>query len=366
MAILVDSLVELGRYADVTRALRSYVDVKPGVPAYTRVSYNYELHGNLEGARLRDAPGLAIAYSPDDRAFALFQLGELAWNAGELRHARTLYRAGLGRRPRLRREPLRTRQDRRRTRRHRPARPSLPAGRRPAAPAQLRDRVRRPAHLARPHRARPRDSACSSTPRSGCSARPVSTSTSSSRCTTPRTADPREPSTRPARAWHERRSVFVEDAYAWALHVNGRDRGRAAACRARAAARNAQRAVRLPPRHDRAFARQPPGRRSAGCSGPWRSTQRSTRSSPPRPDRCWADEAAREVHRTRHRSRHDRRCVPAVAGAGCERTPARQLHDQPLQRSGLHADQRRRPCRRRHRGDPDDQREGRRRRRRRR
>ena len=58
MAILVDSLVELGRYQDATRALQRFVDVKPGVPAFTRVSYNYELHGNLEGRATRcSGPG---------------------------------------------------------------------------------------------------------------------------------------------------------------------------------------------------------------------------------------------------------------------------------------------------------------------
>lgn len=94
MAIQVDALVELGRYADATRALRRYVNLKPGVPAYTRVSYNYELHGNLEGARYAMRQAASIAYSPDDRAFALFQLGELAWNSGRLEQARTWYRQG--------------------------------------------------------------------------------------------------------------------------------------------------------------------------------------------------------------------------------------------------------------------------------
>jgi tetratricopeptide (TPR) repeat protein len=38
---------------------------------------------------------LAIAYSADDKAFAYFQLGELAWNSGNVPAARRLYRQGL-------------------------------------------------------------------------------------------------------------------------------------------------------------------------------------------------------------------------------------------------------------------------------
>ena len=48
--VLVDSLVELGRYREAERTLQRFVDLRPGIPAYARVSYFRELHGDLRGA----------------------------------------------------------------------------------------------------------------------------------------------------------------------------------------------------------------------------------------------------------------------------------------------------------------------------
>jgi tetratricopeptide (TPR) repeat protein len=49
--VLVDALVELGRYRQAGRALQRMVDRKPDLSAYARVSYWRELHGDLAGAR---------------------------------------------------------------------------------------------------------------------------------------------------------------------------------------------------------------------------------------------------------------------------------------------------------------------------
>ena len=49
--VLVDALVELGRYREAGSALQQMVDRKPDLAAYARVSYFRELHGDLEGAR---------------------------------------------------------------------------------------------------------------------------------------------------------------------------------------------------------------------------------------------------------------------------------------------------------------------------
>jgi tetratricopeptide (TPR) repeat protein len=93
--MLVDALVELGRYDQALRAARRMVNLKPAVPSYTRVSYLYELRGDLVGARFAMRRALAIAYSDDDRAFTLFELGELAWDSGNVRRAAALYRQGI-------------------------------------------------------------------------------------------------------------------------------------------------------------------------------------------------------------------------------------------------------------------------------
>jgi tetratricopeptide (TPR) repeat protein len=95
LGVLVDALVELGRYRQATAACQRMLDLKPAVPSYTRASYLFELRGDFRGARYAMRRALAIAYSADDRAFAYFQLGELAWNSGRVVAAGRLYRAGL-------------------------------------------------------------------------------------------------------------------------------------------------------------------------------------------------------------------------------------------------------------------------------
>jgi tetratricopeptide (TPR) repeat protein len=92
--MLVDALVELGRYPAATKAVQRMLDLKPAVPSYSRASYVFELHGDLKGARFAMHRALEIAYSADDKAFALFQLGELAWNSGQLERADSLYSRG--------------------------------------------------------------------------------------------------------------------------------------------------------------------------------------------------------------------------------------------------------------------------------
>ena len=71
------------------------LDLKPAVPSYTRASYLFELRGDLRGAQFAMRKALEIGYSADDRAFALFQLGELAWNSGDAAKAGHYYREGL-------------------------------------------------------------------------------------------------------------------------------------------------------------------------------------------------------------------------------------------------------------------------------
>jgi tetratricopeptide (TPR) repeat protein len=93
--MLVDALVELGRYQRATHALQRMLNLKPAVPSYARASYLFELRGDLHGTRYAMRRALAIAYSADDKAFAYFQLGELAWNSGDLPAARRLYGQGL-------------------------------------------------------------------------------------------------------------------------------------------------------------------------------------------------------------------------------------------------------------------------------
>ncbi|HEY0486697.1 MAG TPA: tetratricopeptide repeat protein [Mycobacteriales bacterium] len=94
-----DALVELGRYDEAYRAIQRMVDLAPGTSSYARASYTWELRGDVSRARQDFQLALDVAPSPDDAGFALYYLGELAWNAGDLRTARSRYDEGLRRAP---------------------------------------------------------------------------------------------------------------------------------------------------------------------------------------------------------------------------------------------------------------------------
>ncbi|HXF62191.1 MAG TPA: tetratricopeptide repeat protein, partial [Caldilineaceae bacterium] len=50
LGILVDAHVELGQYAEAKRLAKEMVSLRPGLSAYTRISYLRELHGDVRGA----------------------------------------------------------------------------------------------------------------------------------------------------------------------------------------------------------------------------------------------------------------------------------------------------------------------------
>jgi tetratricopeptide (TPR) repeat protein len=95
-AVLVDSLVELGRYGAAERELQRMVDRKPNLAAYARVSYVRELHGDLAGAA--SAMRLAVAAGGpalENRAYVSALLGELERQRGDTAGARMAFRAAL-------------------------------------------------------------------------------------------------------------------------------------------------------------------------------------------------------------------------------------------------------------------------------
>ena len=94
-----DALVELGRYDEAFRAFQRMVDLRPDTASYARASYAWELRGDLSRAREALELALEVAPSPDDAGFALYYLGELAWNAGDLTTAERRYAEGTRRAP---------------------------------------------------------------------------------------------------------------------------------------------------------------------------------------------------------------------------------------------------------------------------
>ena len=93
--VLADAYTQLGDADAATAAVQSMLDVRPGLAAFTRASYDFELHGRIEDARFALDRALQASVSPDDVAFCRYYLGELAWNAGDVEGAAAHYAAGL-------------------------------------------------------------------------------------------------------------------------------------------------------------------------------------------------------------------------------------------------------------------------------
>lgn len=94
-AVLADAYTQLGQSAAATEAVQRLLDLRPGLPAYTRASYDLEQRGRVDEARALMEQALATAVDPSDIAFCRYHLGELAWHAGDLAGAEKQYDAGF-------------------------------------------------------------------------------------------------------------------------------------------------------------------------------------------------------------------------------------------------------------------------------
>jgi tetratricopeptide (TPR) repeat protein len=96
LPVIVDAQIELGRYAAAGRELQRFVDLRPGLAAYARVSYYRELHGDLDGAV--DAMRLAVSAggeAGEGAAYVQSLLGDLELQRGRLTAAERAYRGSL-------------------------------------------------------------------------------------------------------------------------------------------------------------------------------------------------------------------------------------------------------------------------------
>ena len=98
--VLVDALIELGRYPEAFRTLQQFVDLKPTLASYARVSYARELQGDLPGAlealRLAAAAGGEAA---ENVAYVQTLIGNLSLSRNRPGEARDAYRLALRRVP---------------------------------------------------------------------------------------------------------------------------------------------------------------------------------------------------------------------------------------------------------------------------
>jgi tetratricopeptide (TPR) repeat protein len=93
--VLTDALTQLGDAAGATDAVQHMLDLRPGLAALTRASYDQEQRGRVAEAESLMTQALRAATDPADAAFCRYQLGELAWQDGRLADAEAQYAAGL-------------------------------------------------------------------------------------------------------------------------------------------------------------------------------------------------------------------------------------------------------------------------------
>lgn len=82
--VLSDALLELGAYEEGEAALERMLELRPGVASFTRASYLFELRGQDEPAREAMQKALDVSSLATDAGFASYHLGKLAFESGDL------------------------------------------------------------------------------------------------------------------------------------------------------------------------------------------------------------------------------------------------------------------------------------------
>ncbi len=220
--VLADALTQLGDDEAATAAVQRMLDTEPGVAAFTRASYDLELHGRVDDARLALQQALRDSSAPANIAFCRYYLGELAFNSGDLDEAAAQYQQGLD----ATRHETALRQGR--------AKVAAARGNLAQALADYRtltNRVPLPQYLQEYGElllvAGRQEQAAAQFTLFTQQQRLYEAAGSTDDLAVAQFAadhgDPAEALRRAQAEWERRQSVFVADAMAWALHVNGRD-----------------------------------------------------------------------------------------------------------------------------------------------
>jgi tetratricopeptide (TPR) repeat protein len=94
-AVLADAETQLGNAAAATDAIQRLLDLRPGLPAYTRASYDLEQRGQTAAAQDLMRQALESAMDRHAIAYCRIQLGDLALAGGQIAAARVEYEAAL-------------------------------------------------------------------------------------------------------------------------------------------------------------------------------------------------------------------------------------------------------------------------------
>lgn len=94
--VMGDAQIELGDYPAAFDTFQKMVDLRPGLPAYSRVSYARELSGDLPGA-IQAMQQAIEAEAPNSQAanWARVQLGNLYFNQGDYAPAEQAYQSAV-------------------------------------------------------------------------------------------------------------------------------------------------------------------------------------------------------------------------------------------------------------------------------
>ncbi|MGH7807251.1 MAG: tetratricopeptide repeat protein, partial [Thermodesulfobacteriota bacterium] len=97
--ILGDAYIELGEYDKAQEAYQKMLILSPNLYSYSRMSYIKELRGDTEGAiqtmQMAIKEGIRQSLPEENIAWAQYIIGELYFNAGELKKAQEHYEASV-------------------------------------------------------------------------------------------------------------------------------------------------------------------------------------------------------------------------------------------------------------------------------
>jgi tetratricopeptide (TPR) repeat protein len=97
--LLADALTDMGAYVDAAAAVQHMVDLKPGLPSYSRAAHLMWLKGDFAGAK--NAVRLAVdsgrdPQDPEPIAWVIVQAAQMFWQAGDYPGAIAGYDQALG------------------------------------------------------------------------------------------------------------------------------------------------------------------------------------------------------------------------------------------------------------------------------